>query len=44
MAEHLEETPSTVASNRQLKKDGDMTAFNKLSEHHEGKWDFAFSA
>uniref|UniRef100_A0AC11CBT0 Eukaryotic translation initiation factor 4E nuclear import factor 1 n=1 Tax=Ovis aries TaxID=9940 RepID=A0AC11CBT0_SHEEP len=30
MAEHLEETLSTVASNRQLKKDGDMTAFNKL--------------
>nr|XP_005007309.1 eukaryotic translation initiation factor 4E transporter isoform X2 [Cavia porcellus] len=30
MAEHLEETLSTVSSNRQLKKDGDMTAFNKL--------------
>ncbi|EPY81076.1 hypothetical protein CB1_000760029 [Camelus ferus] len=30
MAEHLEETLSTVTSNRQLKKDGDMTAFNKL--------------
>uniref|UniRef100_A0A452RCE3 Eukaryotic translation initiation factor 4E nuclear import factor 1 n=1 Tax=Ursus americanus TaxID=9643 RepID=A0A452RCE3_URSAM len=30
MAEHLEETLSAVASNRQLKKDGDMTAFNKL--------------
>ncbi|XP_068819007.1 eukaryotic translation initiation factor 4E transporter-like isoform X2 [Capricornis sumatraensis] len=30
MAEHLEETLSTVASNRQLRKDGDMTAFNKL--------------
>ncbi|XP_059532564.1 eukaryotic translation initiation factor 4E transporter isoform X3 [Myotis daubentonii] len=30
MAEHLEETLSAVTSNRQLKKDGDMTAFNKL--------------
>uniref|UniRef100_A0A8C2MYU7 Eukaryotic translation initiation factor 4E nuclear import factor 1 n=1 Tax=Cricetulus griseus TaxID=10029 RepID=A0A8C2MYU7_CRIGR len=30
MAEHLEETLSAVNSNRQLKKDGDMTAFNKL--------------
>ncbi|XP_065745890.1 eukaryotic translation initiation factor 4E transporter isoform X2 [Phocoena phocoena] len=30
MAEHLEETLSTVTSNRQLRKDGDMTAFNKL--------------
>ncbi|KAF6081031.1 eukaryotic translation initiation factor 4E nuclear import factor 1 [Phyllostomus discolor] len=30
MAEHLEETLSTVTCNRQLKKDGDMTAFNKL--------------
>uniref|UniRef100_A0A8C3W781 Eukaryotic translation initiation factor 4E nuclear import factor 1 n=1 Tax=Catagonus wagneri TaxID=51154 RepID=A0A8C3W781_9CETA len=30
MAEHLEETLSSVTSNRQLKKDGDMTAFNKL--------------
>ncbi|KAM5200263.1 eukaryotic translation initiation factor 4E transporter isoform 4-T4 [Hipposideros larvatus] len=30
MAEHLEETLSAVTSNRQLRKDGDMTAFNKL--------------
>uniref|UniRef100_A0A8D2ICZ5 Eukaryotic translation initiation factor 4E nuclear import factor 1 n=1 Tax=Urocitellus parryii TaxID=9999 RepID=A0A8D2ICZ5_UROPR len=30
MAEHLEETLNAVTSNRQLKKDGDMTAFNKL--------------
>ncbi|KAM6165959.1 eukaryotic translation initiation factor 4E transporter isoform 2-T2 [Erethizon dorsatum] len=30
MAEHLEETLSAASSNRQLKKDGDMTAFNKL--------------
>ncbi|PNJ49244.1 EIF4ENIF1 isoform 2 [Pongo abelii] len=30
MAEHLEETLSAVTNNRQLKKDGDMTAFNKL--------------
>lgn len=30
MAEHLEETLSAVTSSRQLKKDGDMTAFNKL--------------
>ncbi|ELW66558.1 Eukaryotic translation initiation factor 4E transporter [Tupaia chinensis] len=30
MAEHLEETLSAVTSNRQLKRDGDMTAFNKL--------------
>lgn len=30
MAEHLEETLSTVTSNQQLKRDGDMTAFNKL--------------
>lgn len=30
MAEHLEETLSAVTSNRHLKKDGDMTAFNKL--------------
>ncbi|KAL0625193.1 Eukaryotic translation initiation factor 4E transporter [Plecturocebus cupreus] len=31
MAEHLEETLNAVTNNRQLKKDGDMTAFNKLS-------------
>uniref|UniRef100_A0A2K5PHQ8 Eukaryotic translation initiation factor 4E nuclear import factor 1 n=1 Tax=Cebus imitator TaxID=2715852 RepID=A0A2K5PHQ8_CEBIM len=30
MAEHLEETLNAVTNNRQLKKDGDMTAFNKL--------------
>ncbi|XP_006869341.1 PREDICTED: eukaryotic translation initiation factor 4E transporter isoform X4 [Chrysochloris asiatica] len=30
MAEHLEETLNAVTSHRQLKKDGDMTAFNKL--------------
>ncbi|XP_069850596.1 eukaryotic translation initiation factor 4E transporter isoform X2 [Dipodomys merriami] len=30
MAEHLEETLSAVTSSRPLKKDGDMTAFNKL--------------
>ncbi|XP_040602786.1 eukaryotic translation initiation factor 4E transporter isoform X3 [Mesocricetus auratus] len=30
MAEHLEETLSAVHSDRHLKKDGDMTAFNKL--------------
>ncbi|KAI5133230.1 Eukaryotic Translation Initiation Factor 4E Transporter [Manis pentadactyla] len=30
MAEHLEETLSAVTTSRQLKKDGDMTAFNKL--------------
>uniref|UniRef100_A0A2K5I6E4 Eukaryotic translation initiation factor 4E nuclear import factor 1 n=1 Tax=Colobus angolensis palliatus TaxID=336983 RepID=A0A2K5I6E4_COLAP len=30
MAEHLEETLSAVTNSRQLKKDGDMTAFNKL--------------
>nr|XP_044988894.1 eukaryotic translation initiation factor 4E transporter isoform X3 [Jaculus jaculus] len=30
MAEHLEETPNAVASSRHVKKDGDMTAFNKL--------------
>lgn len=30
MAEHLEETLSAITSNRQLKKDGDMTTFNKL--------------
>ncbi|XP_060048752.1 eukaryotic translation initiation factor 4E transporter isoform X2 [Erinaceus europaeus] len=30
MAEHLEETLNAVTSSHQLKKDGDMTAFNKL--------------
>ncbi|KAK2119217.1 Eukaryotic translation initiation factor 4E transporter [Saguinus oedipus] len=30
MAEHLEETSNAVTNNQQLKKDGDMTAFNKL--------------
>ncbi|KAF6321335.1 hypothetical protein mRhiFer1_008450 [Rhinolophus ferrumequinum] len=30
MAEHLEETLSAVTSNRQLKKDGDMTVLDKL--------------
>ncbi|XP_038618592.1 eukaryotic translation initiation factor 4E transporter isoform X1 [Tachyglossus aculeatus] len=30
MAEHLEEALTAVASSRQLKKDGDMSAFNKL--------------
>ncbi|XP_023041198.1 eukaryotic translation initiation factor 4E transporter isoform X3 [Piliocolobus tephrosceles] len=30
MAEHLEETLTAVTNSRQLKKDGDMTAFNKL--------------
>uniref|UniRef100_A0A8C5KYK5 Uncharacterized protein n=1 Tax=Jaculus jaculus TaxID=51337 RepID=A0A8C5KYK5_JACJA len=30
MAEHVEETPNTIVSSGHVKKDGDMTAFNKL--------------
>lgn len=30
MGEHLEEILSAVTSNQQLKRDGNMTAFNKL--------------